>query len=524
MQTRPLRQGKHLPITLESLDPRILLATALTYTGTSAADNYLLRPKTSAPGTIEVLRNGSIIDTQLAANVISMTFNTQLGNDTLTVTTSTTPVIFKGGTTSTDHDVLNLNAGSYAFSTDAITATAHLSINVTSATLSLLAAQHLESLNLGPSAIVTTAPGHHATLRTELLSLSPTAKLDLNDNDLIVNTGNFSTLSAAVLTGYRAAPDSTATGIISTHSQTIINGATILALFDNTLAGLSDYPPGSGTSIAPGAIIGKYTFIGDTNQDDQVTPQDYTAFDANLGTTVNPAISWFYGDTNFDGNIDPTDYTGIDSSLGLHKIAPPIQLIQHAAAGFEFNTTSLSLAFPSDNVTGHFLIITGTAARSAQTLNISDTAGDTFVTAIGPINDPAQAVTAYIGYVTSAKGGPNTITITPTDGLGHALEIHISEWTGINPTSPLDQTSSATGIGTQITSGTKTPTQNNELIFGYTFPNQNATAGPNFTPISLINGDLDEYLIQTTAAPIAATYTQSPDKWLALLATFRPED
>jgi hypothetical protein len=64
--------------------------------------------------------------------------------------------------------------------------------------------------------------------------------------------------------------------------------------------------------------VGKYTYIGDTDWDGEVTPQDYTAVDANLGATnVAAGLSWFYGDTDFDGNITPQDYTGIDAGLGL---------------------------------------------------------------------------------------------------------------------------------------------------------------------------------------------------------------
>jgi autotransporter-associated beta strand protein len=154
------------------------------------------------------------------------------------------------------------------------------------------------------------------------LTIAAGQTLDLNDNDLVVGSGSFSTLQALVLAGYSPGPDTTKTGIISSTSQTVDNGATILALFDNSLAGFTDFPVGSGHTLSPSAIVGKYTYIGDTNMDGQVTPQDYTATDSNLGTSVNVAISWFYGDTNFDGNIDPTDYAGIDGALGLGQGNP----------------------------------------------------------------------------------------------------------------------------------------------------------------------------------------------------------
>jgi fibronectin-binding autotransporter adhesin len=175
----------------------------------------------------------------------------------------------------------------------------------------------------GAKAIMTARTGGGAkVLQVGTLNLNNTGTLDLNDNDLVVTTGSYTTLQALVFAGYRGGPDTTATGIVSSTSQNVHGGTTILALFDNSLAGFGDWPQGSGNTISGSAIVGKYTYIGDTNMDGQVTPQDYTATDSNLGTSVDPAISWFYGDTNFDGNIDPTDYAGIDGALGLGQGNP----------------------------------------------------------------------------------------------------------------------------------------------------------------------------------------------------------
>jgi hypothetical protein len=153
-----------------------------------------------------------------------------------------------------------------------------------------------ESLILGATAKVTSNTSQHLLA----ITLANGANLDLKDNDLVVTRANFSTLQSLVLQGFQST-----TGITSSTS----NGTQILALFDNALAGFAEHPAA--------AIVGKYTYIGDTNMDGQVTPQDYTAVDANLGTSADPGIAWFYGDTNFDGQITPQDYTGVDSSLGL---------------------------------------------------------------------------------------------------------------------------------------------------------------------------------------------------------------
>jgi autotransporter-associated beta strand protein len=195
-------------------------------------------------------------------------------------------------------------------------------INISAGSILFGPSQKIATLCISANSSATMTEGNDSLLMLGSLTLSPSAKLDLNDNDLVVNTANFSTLQSLVLAGYSASPDNSKTGITSTTSQTTHAGTTILALFDNALAGFTEYPPGSGNSIATGAIAGKYTYIGDTNLDGQVTRQDYTAVDANLRTSIDPRIAWFYGDTNFDGNITPQDYTAIDSALGLGEGNP----------------------------------------------------------------------------------------------------------------------------------------------------------------------------------------------------------
>jgi hypothetical protein len=164
---------------------------------------------------------------------------------------------------------------------------------------------------------VSASGGDSGVIYLNSLNLNTTGTLDLNDNDLVVNNGVFSDVQALVFAGYGTTPNTSLTGIISTVGQNT-GGVAILALFNNALFSVTDYPFGSGQTISANAIVGKYTHIGDTDWDGQVTPQDYTAIDANLGATgLDLGLAWFSGDTNFDGNIDPSDYTGIDAALGL---------------------------------------------------------------------------------------------------------------------------------------------------------------------------------------------------------------
>lgn len=165
------------------------------------------------------------------------------------------------------------------------------------------------------------------------LSLAAGTTLDLADNDLVVNNGNFATIRASVLQGFGnpAGP-----GITSSTS----NGSQILALFSNTLVGKTEW---QGLSIGPNAVVGQYTFFGDLNLDGQVTGDDYTVVDANLNTTPPAGLAWLSGDANMDGVVTGDDYTTIDSNLGsgagnplapssLPAVPEPISIIMLAAA------------------------------------------------------------------------------------------------------------------------------------------------------------------------------------------------
>jgi PKD repeat protein len=258
----------------------------------------------------------------------------------------------------------------------------------------------------------------------------------------------------------------------------------------------------SATTIAD--VNGNYAFAGLVNGSYGVTPgkANFTFSPASQNVTINSA------------NVSAVNFTAAANAAG-------ILLVQKNFNGNESATANMSASFTSGNTPGNFLLVSASVARPARTLSIADSAGDTFAQAFGPINDPAQDVNLYVWYVQTARGGPNTVTITPP--ASSALEIHISEWSGMPANVVADQSGSATGIGTAVSSLAATTTANGELVFGYAWVANVASPGTGFTGLSLINGDLDEYQIQPTAGPVATTFTQSASgNWLAIMVTFKP--
>jgi GH25 family lysozyme M1 (1,4-beta-N-acetylmuramidase) len=232
------------------------------------------------------------------------------------------PTAFSG---SGGNDTFIVESGTFTFSSNlkAWNLGGTMALHVKSSAAAIFnATQQVKNITIDDGGSATMSTNGNRYLQAGALSLAADAKLDLNDNDLIVDAGtSYVTGMAYVMGGYSAGFDSSKRGIVSTAGQNA-NGTTILALFDNALGGLMEWPPGSGNLVAPNALLGKYTYLGDLNLDGQVTPQDYTSIDSNLGTTPPTGIGWLYGDGNLDGNVTPQDYASVDSSLGLGIGAP----------------------------------------------------------------------------------------------------------------------------------------------------------------------------------------------------------
>ena len=261
---------------------------------------------------------------------------------------------------------------------------------------------------------------------------------------------------------------------------------------------------GAASATTTADASGNYAFAGLANGSYTVTPSKtgYTFSPVSQPVTVSSA------------NVSAINFTATP------VVASTIQLLQTNVNGNEATASKISTAFTTSNTAGNFLIVSGTIARPSGSLSVSDTLGNTYLPVSSPVTDSAQNVTSYLWYVPSCKGGANTVTLTPA--VAGALEIHVSEWSGISATNPVDTFASAVGTGTTASSGPATTTVNGELIYGYTFLLNTAAAGTGFTGMTLVNGDLDEYQIQPTAGSVPATFTQTNGTWFARVATFRP--
>src|SRR5262249_29363849 len=147
--------------------------------------------------------------------------------------------------------------------------------------------------------------------------------------------------------------------------------------------------------------------------------------------------------------------------------------------------------------------------------SVTDTQGNTYAQAVSSAGNA-------IWYATNIRGGADTVTANFAATTGFSL-IYIHEYAGLAASWPLDQISSQAGTGKAVTSGAKTTTQANELIFGYASVDYCVTAaGTGFAVGGTAGCNMSEDEIVSGVGTYAATFTQSVSSgWVGLMATFK---
>ncbi|MBC8107493.1 MAG: hypothetical protein H7Z14_12950, partial [Anaerolineae bacterium] len=253
-------------------------------------DTYSGTLTVNGQAAINVLQGNHTIS---ANTVISkaLTVNVAGAGNTLTVTngllsTGTTLLVTKSGPGTLSVKNLNVESG----------------VAVNGGTISIIA----NGTNAGTSRVGTLSFAGGAT---------PTATLDLKDNDLIVTSGTYAAITNAIskarnggawnqpgLTSSSAAaatPKNTTLGTLT--------GAEYLSLGNTTFDGF--------TVAAPDVLV-KYTYYGDVDFNGLVDFDDYSRIDAGFN---NNRTGWFNGDVDYNGIVDFDDYSLIDQAFNTQS-------------------------------------------------------------------------------------------------------------------------------------------------------------------------------------------------------------
>ncbi|MBC7783823.1 MAG: autotransporter-associated beta strand repeat-containing protein [Burkholderiales bacterium] len=197
--------------------------------------------------------------------------------------------------------------------------------NVTGGTLnsSLGITQNALSLSNTSTTAIALNGGATGVSVVKSLAIDSASKLELHDNDLVVDYTGGSTVYTSILDKVKLGLPllgfgGTGKGI--TSAEVIAQGAggvglngTMLAVIDGSTTGgqvtsLSGFTVANPTS----SVLVKYTWRGDANLDGVVNGSDYALADTGFS---GGGTGWFYGDVNYDGSINGSDYALIDTGF-----------------------------------------------------------------------------------------------------------------------------------------------------------------------------------------------------------------
>ena len=158
--------------------------------------------------------------------------------------------------------------------------------------------------------------------------------------------------------------------------------------------------------------------------------------------------------------------------------------------------------------------------RSAVS-SVVDSRGNSYILAVGPTL--GSALTQSIYYAKNIAGGNNTVTVTFNQTAAYP-DVRVLEYSGADPTNPLDVTAAAMGNSKSPSSSPAAITTSSELIFGagMTF---DAFSGPGsgFNNRIITNfGDIAEDATVLSMGSYSATAPlRSSAPWVMQMATFR---
>jgi hypothetical protein len=190
---------------------------------------------------------------------------------------------------------------------------------------------------------------------------------------------------------------------------------------------------------------------------------------------------------------------------------------------------SVSATFPASNTAGNLIIAFVRMSTATQTVAVTDSARNAYTDAVAqPQTTDGHQV--HIFYARNIVGGANTVTATFSASNNHPW-LAIYEYSGLNPTNPLDQTAHAQGGNSAPNTGATATTKNaKELLFtGLGMVNNYGGAVTAATGYALQQQDTNTSRAANETAAVSSTGSftgafslSSSTNWSAVLATFTP--
>lgn len=182
--------------------------------------------------------------------------------------------------------------------------------------------------------------------------------------------------------------------------------------------------------------------------------------------------------------------------------------------------------YPNAQVAGDTnLVAIGWNDTSASIASVTDSLGNTYQVALATFrgNGMSQAI-YYAPNIAAASAGANQVTVT-FDQAVVFVDLRVTEYAGLRQPNPFHTGVSATGTGSNASTGALSTTTPSELLFaagmtGAVF----SAAGPGYTSrvITSPDGDIVEAAVAAATGTYSASAPLSSGTWLLQLAAFAP--
>jgi hypothetical protein len=151
--------------------------------------------------------------------------------------------------------------------------------------------------------------------------------------------------------------------------------------------------------------------------------------------------------------------------------------------------------------------------------SVTDSQNNVF-TAIGnQLTTPGQT-RSRVYYAKNIHGGADTVTVQLSANSAY-LELYLSEYTGVDPTSPIDAQAGASGNVGAVSSGNATTTASGDLIYGFCIADWASAAGSGFAARSNFHSNLIEDELTAKAGAYAATGSANSG-WTMQMVALKP--
>ena len=270
---------------------------------------------------VNALGGADTIDASaLQANTLNLALNGGAGADTFTA--SEGDDVIDGGTQTDTINVVETASNGITV----LPSSGDDTINVNTdgagvANVGFNATQRIGALNIGSGGRATLTSGGAKVLVVTTLNISGTGKLNLNDNDLIIDYSDpspLATIKTLLASGFHgSAWDGNGINSSSAAAAT----ATALGYAQATDLFLTFPATFDGQSIDSSSIMVRYTRAGDANLDRRVNALDFNAVASNFGGSSR---NWVQGNFNYDNTVNSLDFIALAVNFGASLPSPAV--------------------------------------------------------------------------------------------------------------------------------------------------------------------------------------------------------